>query len=69
MVGKRRVIKPILGVVMYTGVAITVPAEEVIDISEAPPEEDRTVDVMWRGQALMMFVADVKARSLSLGED
>jgi len=68
MVGKRRVIKPILGVVMYTGIAITVPAGEVLDILVAPPEGDRTIDVMWKGQALMMFVADIKARSRPVGE-
>ena len=63
MVGKRRVTKPTLGVVMYTGLPMTVPVGQVLEIPIAPPEGDRTIDVLWNGVALMMFVSDVKARS------
>lgn len=63
MVGKRRVTKPTLGVVMYTGLPMTVPAGEIVEIPTAPPEDDRTIDVLWNGVAMMMFVSDLEARS------
>ena len=69
MVGKRRVKKPTLGVVMYTGLPMTVPAGEVLEIPIAPPYEDRTVDVLWNGVAMMMFVSDLEARSQPIDLD
>ena len=63
MVGKRRLTKPTLGVVMATGLAAIVPAGAVLEIPVSPLEEHRTVDVLWNGTALMMFVTDVETRS------
>ena len=63
MVGKRRLTKATLGVVLDTGLAAIVPAGQVIEIAITPLHGERTVDVFWDGKKLMMFVNDLKDRS------
>lgn len=63
MTGKRRLIKPTFGVVMGTGLAMAVPAGQVVEIVTAPGQGSRTVDVIWDGKTVMMFVSDLGDRS------
>lgn len=66
MLGKRRLTKPTLGVFMETGCAQAIPAGNVIEIPIAPPEGNRTVDVLWGDKQLMMFVNDLQTRSQAI---
>jgi hypothetical protein len=63
MVGKRRLTKPTLGIAMEAGIAVTVPPGQAVDIVTTPIYGERTVDVLWNGQKLMMFVSDLEDRS------
>lgn len=63
MLGKRRLTKPTLGIVAETGMAMAVPAGQIIEIRTPTAEENRTVDVICNGAVLMMFVSDLKTRS------
>ena len=63
MVGKHCIIKPTLGVVLETGVAVIVPVGQVVEILTTPIHGDRTIDVIWDGKKLMMFVSDLGYRS------
>jgi hypothetical protein len=63
MVGQRRITKPTLGVIVETGCATVIPAGQIIEILIAPPETNRTVDVLWDGGKMMMFVNDLTDRS------
>ena len=67
MVGNRRLTKPTLGVVLGTGCATTVPAGQIIEIPDAVPEGYLTVDVIWDGKQLMMFLSDLEDRSQNIG--
>lgn len=69
MIGKRRLTKPTLGVFLATCDATSVPAGSVIEIPIAPAEGVRTVDVIWNGETLMMFVNDLQTRSHEIGQD
>lgn len=66
MVGKRSLTKPTFGVVVATGLAVSVPAGQIIEIPVAVIEGNRTVDVIWNRQKVMMFVSDLKERSQSI---
>lgn len=63
MIGKRRLIKPTFGVVIGTGLAMSVPAGQIVEIMATPAEGSRTVDVVWDGKEVMMFVSDLGDRS------
>ena len=63
MVGKLRLKKVTLAVVNATRIAVAVPAGAIIEIPVAPLEGNRTVDVLWDGQCMMMFVQDLRERS------
>lgn len=67
MIGKRRLTKPTLGVVVATGCAESVPIGSIIEIPIAPGEGNRTVDILWDGRRLMMFVNDLQERSQEIG--
>ena len=64
MADKRRLTKPTLGIVLETGVAVTVPAGQVVEMVTTPIHGEHTVDVIWDGKKLMMFVSDLEDRSL-----
>jgi hypothetical protein len=66
MIGRRRLVKPTLGVLIETGCARSIPAGNVIEIPVAPPQGNRTVDVIWQGEQLMMFVNDLQDRSQAI---
>ena len=63
MVGKHRLTKPTLGVVLETGQAVILPVGQVVEILTRPIPGDRTIDVIWDGKKLMMFVSDLGYRS------
>lgn len=63
MAGHRRLTKPTLGIVIATGSALVIPAGQIIEISADPDEGNRTIDVIWDGKKLMMFVNDLRDRS------
>ena len=63
MVGKRRLTKSTFAVVLETHISIPVPAGQVIEIPVAPEAGAHTVDVIWNGEKLMMFVRDLGDRS------
>ena len=63
MFGLRRITKPTLGIFLDTGGATVVPVGTVIEIPIAPTGGVRTVDVIWDGRKLMMFVSDLQDRS------
>ncbi len=63
MIGKRRLTKPTLGIAIATGLAVIVPRGQAVEIVTTPIYGERTVDVLWDGQKLMMFVSDLKDRS------
>ncbi len=63
MVGKHRITKPTLGVILETGLAVIVPVWQVVEVLIMPIPGDRTIDVIWDGKKLMMFVSDLGYRS------
>ncbi len=63
MVGEHRITKPTLGVVLETGQAVIVPVGQVVQVLIMPIPGDRTIDVIWNGKKLMMFVSDLGYRS------
>ncbi|MFC5861775.1 hypothetical protein ACFPT7_05685 [Acidicapsa dinghuensis] len=63
MVGKLRLTKPTFGVAAETGLATAVPAGQIVEIPIAARKGDRTVDVLWNGKKVMMFVSDLRDRS------
>ena len=67
MVGRRRLTKPTLGVYLATSDATSIPAGTIIEIPIAPVEGVRTVDVIWNGEKLMMFVNDLESHSHEIG--
>lgn len=69
MVAKRRLTKPTLGVIAAESGAIVkvFPAGTIIEILAAPAEGNRTVDVIWDGKTVMMFVSDLRDRSREIG--
>jgi hypothetical protein len=52
-----------VGTVDDKRVAVTVPADAIIEVTGGPrPNDKRMVDVRWDGRALVMFVEDVQNR-------
>jgi hypothetical protein len=66
MDGKRQLLKPTLGVVIRTGAAVIVPAGQIVAILTPTVDERETVDVIWSGKHLMMFVRDLEERTQSI---
>ena len=64
MRGRFRLIKATLSVCLSTRGAQSIPAGAIIEIPSAPAEGNRTVDVLWDGRAMMMFVADLRERAV-----
>jgi hypothetical protein len=60
--GKYRLNRPTLAMVAVDGhhEAITIPADETLDLSGKKLNGERLMDVLWRGRPVMMFVADLK---------
>lgn len=49
-------------------IAITVPAEEIIEVIRGPrPDDQRMVDVQWHARTLVMFAEDVEGRGRYIG--
>jgi hypothetical protein len=69
MVGKRRLTSSTLGVLKATRIAQPVPAGAIIEIRVEPAESDRMIDVIWEGQAYMMFVRDLLDRGQEILHD
>jgi hypothetical protein len=63
MVGRVRLLKATLGVFTATRLARAVPEGSIIEIPTAPSQNARLVDVIWDGNAMMMFVQDLRERS------
>ena len=63
MVGKYRLLKPTLGVVTATHVAMSVPEGSLLEINTAPEVGDRTVEVLCDGDTIVMFVRDITERT------
>ena len=67
MVGKHRLTKPTLGVVPETSQAVILPVGQVVEILTTSIQGNRTIDVIWEGKKLMMFVSDLGYRSQPIG--
>jgi hypothetical protein len=67
MVGKHRLTKPTLGVVVETSQAVILPVGQVVEILTTSIQGNRTIDVIWEGKKLMMFVSDLGYRSQPIG--
>jgi hypothetical protein len=63
MVGKRRLTKPTLGVAAETGRAVAIPKGQIVEVLVDPAKGNRTVDVVWNGKNMMMFLSDLRERS------
>ena len=58
-----------IGTVEDKRVAVTVPADAIIEVTGGPrPNDMRMVDVRWDGRALVMFVEDVRNRGEAVAE-
>jgi hypothetical protein len=66
LTGKRFRLKfATLGLTLIDGrrVAVNIPAESIVEVTGGPrPNDRRMVDVLWEGQALVMFAEDVQER-------
>ena len=63
MVGKYRLMKSTLGIVVSSHLARSVPEGSIIEIPTAPLAGDRTVEVLCDGETMMMFVQDLVERA------
>jgi hypothetical protein len=63
IVGKRRLTKATFGVILEASTAVSVPAGQVVEILTTPIHGERTIDVIWDGKKVMMFVSDLGDRS------
>ena len=68
MVGKYRLTKETLGIVIATHLAESVPKGSIIEIRTAPLPGDRTVVVFSNGQPMVMFVRDLTERANKVHE-
>ena len=66
MTGTYRLTLPTLGISPSTRTGVSIPAGEFIEIIIAPAPENRTVDVMWAGKPMIMFVRDIQSRSVRI---
>jgi hypothetical protein len=66
MVGKYRLTKETLGIVVATHLATSVPKGSIIEIPAAPAADDRTVLALWQGKSMLMFIRDLKDRAAKL---
>jgi hypothetical protein len=48
---------------------VTVPAGEILSISEAHREGDRLIDVVWNGASYIMFAQDLRERGERADQD
>jgi hypothetical protein len=51
-----------LGIVRIDGqnIPIIVPKDALIEMSPAPVDQDRLLDVVWEGRLVMMFTTDLR---------
>ena len=58
-----RLLKPTLGIFTATRLGTAIPEGSIIEIPAAPLQNDRLVDVIWNGNAMLMFVQDLQRRT------
>jgi hypothetical protein len=66
MIGKYWFRKATLGVSVLTHLAEMIPEGDIIEIPVAPLAGNRTVDVLWKGRTMMVFVEDIEDRCESI---
>jgi hypothetical protein len=51
-----------LGIVSIDGqnIPIIVPKDAIVQVSAAPVDQDRLLDVVWEGRTIMMFTIDLR---------
>jgi hypothetical protein len=67
-----RLQSPILAIHIVDGtrVAVTVPAGDLIKVVSGPKNyDDRMVDVLWRGEIVVMFAIDIQERGKEIIAD
>jgi hypothetical protein len=69
MVGRYRLTKETLGIVVSSHLAESVPKGSIIEIRTAPLAGDRTVVVYWNGKPMVMFVRDLNERAAKVNSD
>jgi hypothetical protein len=72
MVGKRyRLNTPTLAIMVHDGQhsSVTVPAGDVVKVTSGPLDENRLVEVEWKGKVLLMFAIDLRERGEPVDED
>lgn len=59
-----RMITPTLAIRDQDGlkIPVTVPKGSEIEVVDGPLDGDRLLDVLWEGQAVMMFTTDIRER-------
>lgn len=68
MLGKRRLVKPTLGIDAETHVATVVAIGTIIDIPASAPDIVRMIDVLLDARPMIMFLWDLKSRSEAVVE-
>ena len=63
MVGKRRLLKTTLGIVIASRLQVMIQPGSILEILEAPQEGEQLVEVILGGEPTMMFIRDVLERS------
>jgi hypothetical protein len=48
---------------------VTVPVDEIVTVTEIPPEGDRLINVTWNNQDCMMFTQDLHNRGEALDRE
>ena len=72
MVGKRyRLNTPTLAIMVHDGQhsSVTVPAGDIVQVTDGPLDENRLVEVEWEGKVLLMFAVDLRERGEPVDED
>jgi hypothetical protein len=64
--GKRFKLRTATVAVNAERVALTIPAEQIVEVISGPSDSDQTVNVLWNGHAVVMFDIDLRNRGEEL---
>jgi hypothetical protein len=68
LTGKRFKLKTPTVAVDGNRVAVTIPAAHIVEVISGPSDSDQTINVLWNGQAVVMFGIDLRQRGEDIGD-
>jgi len=68
LTGKRFKLKTSTVAVDGNRVAVTIPAAHIVEVISGPSDSDQTINVLWNGQAVVMFGIDLRQRGEEIAD-